>query len=92
MRRRARVDHNQQEIVGALRALGAQVKSLHRFGDGLPDLLVKYRGHLFLVEVKNGERRGRLNKKQQEFHAQWGPFNVLSSVDDAITWVQEWDI
>jgi hypothetical protein len=66
MRYAARVDGNQQEIVKALRDAGAYVWII-----GLPvDLLVGYKGHSFLVEVKDGPRK-RLTELQQEFFENW---------------------
>ena len=47
MRRAARVDRNQAEIVVALRAGGASVQPLHAVGKGVPDLLVGWRGKIF---------------------------------------------
>jgi hypothetical protein len=62
MRRAARVDANQAEIVKALRDAGAYVWII-----GLPvDLLVGYNNHTFLVEVKDGPRK-RLTALQQDF-------------------------
>ena len=53
MRRAARVDANQIQIVSALRAAGAYVWII-----GLPvDLLVGYKGHTFLVEVKSTSKK-----------------------------------
>jgi hypothetical protein len=66
MRYAARVDGNQQEIVKALRDAGAYVWII-----GLPvDLLVGYKEHTFLVEVKDGPRK-RLTELQQEFFENW---------------------
>lgn len=49
-------DRNEPEIVEALRAAGAAVQKLD--GTGVPDLLVGYRGDLFLVEIKNPDAKG----------------------------------
>jgi len=66
MRRAARVDSNQLEIVAALRSVGASV-----FVIGLPvDLLVGYKGHTFLVEIKDGPKK-RLTALQEAFFAKW---------------------
>ncbi len=66
MRYAARVDANQDQIVSALRAAGAYVWII-----GLPvDLLVGYKGHTFLVEVKNGSKK-RLTKLQADFFENW---------------------
>ena len=66
MRRAARIDANQQQIVSALRAAGAYVWVI-----GLPvDLLVGYRNHTWLMEIKTNERK-KLTKLQQEFFEHW---------------------
>ena len=49
MRRAARIDRNQPEIVEALRKLGATVQLLHTDHDGIPDLLAGYQGRNFGV-------------------------------------------
>ena len=75
MRHAARVDKNQEEIVLALRAVGAYVWII-----GLPvDLLVGYKGHTFLVEVKNGARK-RLTALQDDFFKNW-PGSTLARID-----------
>ena len=60
MRRRNNPDVNQPEIVQALRDIGAVV-----FLIGRPfDLLVGFRGELFLLEVKNPDGRDKLQNSQ----------------------------
>jgi hypothetical protein len=66
MRRAARVDANQEQIVSVLRAAGAVVWII-----GLPvDLLVGYKNHTFLVEVKTDSKK-RLTKLQADFFENW---------------------
>ena len=66
IRRAARVDKNQSQVVSALRAAGAYVWII-----GLPvDLLVGYKNHTFLVEIKDGPKK-RLTKLQEDFFATW---------------------
>ena len=66
MRRAARIDGNQEAVVIALRAAGAYVWII-----GLPvDLLVGYKGHTFLVEIKDGPKK-RLTALQEAFFAKW---------------------
>jgi len=66
MRYAARVDKNQEKIVAALRNAGAYVWII-----SLPvDLLVGYKGHTFLVEVKDGSKK-RLTKLQEGFFEGW---------------------
>ena len=66
MRYAKRVDANQDQIVSALRAAGAYVWII-----GLPvDLLVGYKNHTFLVEVKDGPKK-RLTGLQADFFENW---------------------
>ena len=75
MRYAARVDANQTQIVSALRGAGAYVWII-----GLPvDLLVGYKGHTFLVEVKDGSKK-RLTKLQADFFENWSG-STLCRVD-----------
>jgi hypothetical protein len=66
MRYALRVDANQDAIVSALRSVGANVWII-----GLPvDLLVGFRGHTFLVEVKTTSKK-RLTDLQADFFESW---------------------
>lgn len=74
MRRAAKVDRNQAEIVDALKKAGATVQHLHSVGAGCPDLLVGYRGRNFLIEVKDFRlipSKKALTAAQVEFHGGW---------------------
>lgn len=83
MRRAAKIDQNQTEIVKALRKVGCSVLSLAPIGKGAPDLLAGYRGKNVLIEVKRP--KGKLNDQQQEFKAAWrGDLCVVRSVDEAL--------
>lgn len=75
MRRAARVDANQEQIVNALRAAGAYVWII-----GLPvDLLVGFRGHTFLVEIKSTSKK-RFTGLQADFFEHWSG-NTLVRID-----------
>lgn len=77
MRYAARVDANQEDIVAQLRAAGAYVYVLK-----LPvDLLVGYKGHTILVEVKDGSKK-KLTKLQEDFFLRWMG-GALCRVDSA---------
>jgi phosphoserine phosphatase len=66
MRRAARVDENQKEIVQALRDAGCYVWII-----GLPvDLLVGYQQHTFLMEIKTTFKK-RLTGLQADFFQNW---------------------
>lgn len=75
MRRAARVDQNQEQIVSALRAAGAYVWII-----SLPvDLLVGYQGHTFLVEIKSTSKK-RFTGLQADFFEKWSG-STLCRVD-----------
>ena len=84
MRYAAKADNNQAEIVAALRSVGASVTSLHRVGQGCPDLLVGYRGHTYLMEVKSPG--GKLTEPENEWITTWSGLDVaiVTTVDDAL--------
>jgi hypothetical protein len=83
MRRAARVDATQAEIVAALRAAGATVWVI-----GLPvDLMVGYAGRTLLIECKclTGKREPKPTghtKLQKAFMADW-PGGPVATVTDA---------
>jgi hypothetical protein len=66
VRHAARVDANQQAIVAALRVAGCYVWII-----GLPvDLLVGYKGHTFLMEIKTTSKK-HLTGLQADFFQNW---------------------
>ena len=76
MRYAARVDANQEQIVSALRAAGAYVWII-----GLPvDLLVGYKNHTFLVEIKTNSKK-RFTKLQTDFFKNWAG-GTLARIDN----------
>lgn len=89
MRRAAKVDDNQPEIVSALRAVGARVECLHGVGGGVTDLLVLFQGDLFLLEVKDGSKPPsdrKLTPAQAVWHRKFANPNlhVVCNVDEAL--------
>ena len=88
MRRAARVDDNQKEIISGLRCIGASVQPLHAVGSGCPDILVGYRGQTFAIEIKDGKKAAsetRLTPDQERWHSEWkGHVAVAKSLDDAL--------
>lgn len=81
MRRAARVDANQKDIVQALRDAGAYVYIL-----GLPiDILVGFANKTYLVEIKHGSGK-RLTKLQQDFFENWtgGTLCRINDVESAL--------
>jgi hypothetical protein len=84
----ARVDANQKVIVDACRDVGATVQHLHQLGQGVPDILVGYRGINYLVEIKDGDKppsERRLTGDEQKWHDLWrGQVAVVESIDDTL--------
>lgn len=91
MKRAARTDGNHKEIVDVLRAHGASVLHLHMVGKGCPDIVVGFRGHTYLVEIKNGSVLGwKLTDDQKKFHVEWkAPVVILDSVDTTLCWLRQ---
>ena len=88
MRRAARVDANQPEIVTALRSVGASVAVTSMVGSGFPDIVVGYHGENFLLEIKDGSKppsARKLTLDEQEFSDTWrGTVFIVTSVDEAL--------
>jgi len=88
MRRIARTDDNQKEIVVALRQVGASVQPIHTLGKGVPDLLIGFRGQNFLLEVKDGSKppsQQKLTPDEKEWHKMWrGNVATVSTVEEAM--------
>lgn len=83
MRKRAKVDANQTSIVNALRQVGASVQSIATIGNGVPDLLVGFRGSNLLMEVKVG--KSKLTTDETEWHQEWsGQVAIVRSADEAL--------
>jgi Holliday junction resolvase len=88
MRYANRIDANQNGIVDALRKAGAVVRIISQ-GDGIPDLLVGYKGYTILMEVKDGDKvpsARKLTEAEQKFFDDWrgGMLVVVNSVEEAI--------
>ena len=88
MRRAAKVDRNQREIVAALRGVGATVQPLHAVGQGCPDLLVGFRGRNILIEVKDWQAANSdrvLTDRQNDWHGGWkGQVAIVETSEAAL--------
>lgn len=88
MRRAAKVDDNQQEVVQALLRAGASVLYLHGVGMGAPDILAGFRGRNWLLEIKDGSKppsARKLTQMQERWHQTWrGQVAVVESADEAL--------
>jgi hypothetical protein len=88
MRRANRIDDNQNDIVAALRKAGATVRVISQ-GEGIPDLLVGFRGETILFEVKDGNKppsARTLTPAEKKFFDEWegGLCVIVKSVEDAL--------
>jgi len=88
-----KVDKNQGDVVKALRKMGADVFLLHMVGGGIPDLMVCYKGHTILIEVKDGIDK-RLTPQQLTLFANWkgGHLFRVNSVQEAeelLKWIED---
>lgn len=87
-----RIDRNQNDIVKALRDKGAYVRIVTQ-GDGIPDLLVGYKGVTYLLEVKDGDKapsQRKLTPHEQKFFDEWtgGIVAIVTSVEDALSLIE----
>jgi len=83
-----RIDSNQNSIVKSLRDHGATVRVVSQ-GDGLPDLLIGYKGETALLEVKDGDKfpsQRKLTTAEQKFFDEWrgGILVIVNSVEEAL--------
>jgi len=90
MIRAAKVDSNQPEIVKALRKIGATVLITSQLKNAF-DILVGYRGKLFIIEIKDGTlppSKRKLspgeNKCKKNFGRVGVTYHIANSVDEAL--------
>jgi hypothetical protein len=76
----AQRDHNEPSIIQALEKIGAQVEQMK-----LPcDLLVRFRGQMFVLEVDNPASKYRKRKPDQlKFLQEWG-VPLVQTPEDAL--------
>ncbi len=84
-----KVDHNQPEIVAALRKAGVKVVLLNAVGNGCPDIAVHWAGVWTFLEIKNpaGPPSSReLREEQKKFHAEHAEARiaVVTTPEEAI--------
>lgn len=88
MRRAAKIDSNQHEIIDVFKRYGFSVLMLHQLGHGCPDILIGKHKQNTLVEIKDGNKsksKRKLTEDQQVFHETWkGSVYVVESIQQAI--------
>ena len=89
MRRAAKVDANQAEIVAKLRQIpGVMVWVM----GGTIDLAIAHRGYNFFVELKNKDGKDELTASQKEFIPKWsryGQVRVAHTFDEILKLITE---
>tara|TARA_R110000824_G_scaffold352903_4_gene540006 strand:- start:889 stop:1209 length:321 start_codon:yes stop_codon:yes gene_type:complete len=99
MRRAARIDDNQNEIVKHLRDHGASVQILSMVGKGCPDILVGYTNAIgvrrtIVLEIKDGNKppsQQRLTADEEKWFDTWkGDAAVVNSTLE-VDFVMGWD-
>jgi hypothetical protein len=96
LRRAARIDANQPQIVADLRGVGCVVWSTAGVGNGFPDIVVGYQGRNYLFEIKDPAKppsARALTPKEREFFLLWnkwrsgartGQVDIIETADDAM--------
>lgn len=90
MRRSARTDSNQTEIVAALRKRGAVVILTHQLKNAF-DILVAYDMNLYVVEIKDGTKPASARKLtdgelkcKESLESVGVKYHVVTSVEEAL--------
>lgn len=92
MRKVARVDANQPEIVKTLRRAGYHVTHLHTIGGGVPDLLVigpSKSGRILALLCEVKADKGKLTPDENEWFAKFPPgvpAIVVRAADEVLAW------
>ena len=73
--------------------MGASVLNLSRVGEGCPDILIGYKKHSVLCEIKR-DNKAPYTESQVKFMQNWrgGPISRIDSVDAAIRLIKMLDI
>ncbi len=92
IRRAAKVDENQGDLVDKIRSMGVSVAITSGAHDGFTDLVIGFGGITVLVEVKDGSKepaRRKLTPQQVTFHQSFkGAITVIENEEQAIELVR----
>ena len=94
MRRAAKIDSNQNEIVDALRKIpNLSVQITSQLGKGFPDLVIGYKGLNYIVELKDGNKpksAQKLTPDEELWHSKWnGQKAVCNSLDEILNIIEK---
>lgn len=90
MRRRAKSDGNQAEIVKQLRRIpNLSVVVTSRVGQGYPDIVVGFQGVNFMMEIKDPKQspsQRKLTNDEEHFQRNWrGQYAVVTTIEDCVS-------
>lgn len=93
MRRAAKIDANQNEIVNGLRKYGASVLIISQLKNCF-DILVGYNGITHIVEIKDGSlppSKKRLSDGEHKFMENWkgSKYNIVENLEQAINLIKK---
>ena len=93
MRRNARVDDNQKQIVSTFRKLGASVLITSQLKNCF-DILVGYNGVNYICEIKDGTKppsQRKLTEGEKSFRDNWkgGEYYIIESIEDVINLIKQ---
>ena len=85
---KGRTDLNHAQVINGLRQAGMAAHSIASVGDGVPDILVGFRGICVVLEVKRYKEEP--NQKEKDFAARWpGPYAIVNTPEEAILAVEK---
>ena len=89
MRKIARVDANQKDIVKKLREIpGVSVAITSQLGNGFPDIVVGCRKRNYMIELKDGSKppsQQKLTPDEIDFHTEWcGNIAVCRNLEEVL--------
>lgn len=89
MRRAAKIDSNQNQVIKSLRKIpGVSIAITSQLGNGFVDFVLGYRGVNYMVELKDGAKvpsKRKLTPEEEKFHKQWsGQISVCNSFEDIL--------
>ena len=83
MRRAARIDANQPEIVQQLRSVpGVKVCITSQVGGGFPDIIIGYHGANYLIELKDSNKppsKRKLTPAEKKWHKMWSGYGQIAT-------------
>lgn len=87
MRRAAKIDANQNEVIKQLRRIpNVSIAITSQLGKGFPDFIVGYQGKNYLIELKDGNKQPsqrKLTPDEEQFFKGWnGQVNVCKDFDE----------